>query len=117
MTSLSNRIQSLRKKKGISQGELARLIGVSRAQMNRYESQGVEPAALTLKAIADHLDTTADFLINGSTNDKAEASLKDNELLKHFKDVDAMPENDKNILIRVISAFVRDFKTKQAYAS
>lgn len=117
MTDLSSRIQSLRKEKGISQSELADLAGISRAQINRYENQGADPSASTLKAIANHLDTTVDFLINGSSNDKARASLKNTELLKHFKEVDSMPDNDKNALMRVISAFVRDFKAKQTYAS
>lgn len=117
MTDLSKRIQSLRKEKGISQSDLAELAGISRAQINRYENQGAEPSASALKAIANHLDTTVDFLVSGSTNDRAKASLKNTELLKHFKEVDLMPENDKNALMRVISAFVRDFKAKQAYAS
>ena len=35
----------------------------------------------------------------------------------YFKEVDALSAEDKTALIRVIAGFIRDVKTKQAYAS
>jgi len=70
-----------------------------------------------LKKIADALDSSFDYLINGSTDDKANASLKDTEVIRYFKEVDALPVEDKSALLRVIGGFLRDVKTKQAYAS
>jgi len=62
------------------------------------------------------LDTTVDFLVNGTGDDKAQASLLDAEVIRYFKEVDALPTDDKSALIRVIAGFIRDVKTKQAYA-
>jgi hypothetical protein len=54
---------------------------------------------------------------NGNTEDKAKASLNDAELIRYFKEVDNLPAEDKSALLRIISGFIRDVKTKQAYAS
>jgi len=57
-----------------------------------------------------------DFLISGDTDEKASATLKDAELLKQFKEIDQMPENEKSTIIKVVSAYIRDYRTRQAYA-
>jgi hypothetical protein len=43
--------------------------------------------------------------------------LNDAEVIRHFKEVDTLPAEDKSALFRVIAGFLRDVKTKQAYAS
>jgi hypothetical protein len=43
--------------------------------------------------------------------------LQDAEVTRYFKEVDTLPQEDKNALLRVIAGFIRDVKTKQAYAS
>jgi len=56
-------------------------------------------------------------LLNGNIEDKAKASLQDAEVIRYFKEVDALPQEDKSALLRVIAGFIRDVKTKQAYTS
>lgn len=114
---LGTRIVELRKQKSWTQSELAAKVKVSYAQIGRYETKGAQPPAEVLKKIAEALDTNVDFLINGNTEDKAKASLVDAEVIRYFKEVDALPAEDKTALIRVIAGFIRDVKTKQAYAS
>jgi transcriptional regulator with XRE-family HTH domain len=114
---LGDRILQLRKAKNWSQTELAQQVGVSYAQIGRYETKNAQPPAEVLKKIANALDSTIDFLMNGNANDKANDSLKDAEVIRYFKEVDALPKEDKSALIRVIAGFIRDVKTKQAYAS
>ena len=74
---MGERITSLRKAKDWSQSELAAKVGVSYAQIGRYEIKGAQPPAEVLKKIAGALDTNVDFLVNGTTEDKAKASLVD----------------------------------------
>lgn len=114
---LGSRITELRKAKNWSQSDLAAKVGVSYAQIGRYETKDAQPPAAVLKKIADALDTTVDFLLNGNTEDKAKASLIDAEVIRYFKEVDNLPADDKSALLRVIGGFLRDVKTKQAYAS
>jgi transcriptional regulator with XRE-family HTH domain len=80
-------------------------------------TKGSQPPAEVLKKIADALDTSVDFLINGNTEDKAKAALNDAEVIRYFKEVDNLPNEDKSALLRVIGGFLRDVKAKQAYAS
>jgi transcriptional regulator with XRE-family HTH domain len=113
MNNLGTRIITLRRKKGFSQTELANKVGVSYAQIGRYEIKGAQPAADILKNIADALDTTSDYLMNGSKDDKAVATLNDNELLQQFKEVDQMNKEDKETVKKLIDAFITKAKIKQ----
>jgi transcriptional regulator with XRE-family HTH domain len=116
MTGLGNRIQEQRKRAGLSQIELAARIEVSKSQMIRYENKGVQPPADILNKLADVLNVPIDFLINGNTDEKAKASLKNTEILQRFKEVETLPEHEQSVLLEVIAAYIRDFKIKQAYS-
>jgi transcriptional regulator with XRE-family HTH domain len=113
MEELGKRILLLRKNKGLSQTDLAKLAGISYAQIGRYETKGAQPPAEVLKKIANALDTTTDFLINGDTDEKAMSALKDAELLKQFKEVEQMEDEDKNIIKKLIDAFITKKKIQQ----
>lgn len=115
MTHLGNRIQELRKQHKFSQTELAVKINVSKSQMIRYENKGVQPPADILNKLAETLGTSVDYLINGNSGEKAKATLKNTELLQRFKEVETLPDREQNVLLEIIGAYIRDFKTKQAY--
>lgn len=115
MTDLGDRIQELRKQNKLSQTELASKIGVSKSQMIRYENKGVQPPADILNKLADVLSTSVDYVINGNSGEKAKALLKNTELLQRFKEVEALPEREQTVLMEIIGAYIRDFKTKQSY--
>lgn len=102
----------LRKGKNWSQSDLA-----AKAVSLTHRSAATQPPAAVLRKIADALDTTVDFLVNGNTEDKAKASLVDAEAILYFKEADTLPQEDKSALLRVIAGFIRDVKTNQAYAS
>jgi len=53
----------------------------------------------------------------GDKSEKAKATLKNSELLQRFKEIDVLPEEEQGILLKVISAYIRDYRAKQAYAS
>ena len=116
MPDLGKRIQKLRKDNGLTQLELAKKINISHPQLVRYENKGVQPPADALKRLADVFDVSIDYLVNGDKSDKVEQTLKDAELIKQFKQLDMLPEDEKKSILKVINALIRDFKTKQAYA-
>jgi transcriptional regulator with XRE-family HTH domain len=90
-------------------------INISKAQMSRYEVKGVQPPADILNKMADVLGTSVDFLINGNTTEKAQNTLKDAELIRQFKEIEGLPDSEKSTILKVVSAYIRDFKAKQAY--
>lgn len=106
MVDLGNRIQQLRKDSGMTQSQLSAQINISMTQLVRYENKGVQPPADVLKKLSDVFGTSIDFLVNGDTNEKAKASLKDNDLLVQFKQVENLDEDDKSVVKRLIDAFL-----------
>ena len=117
MNELGNRIQELRKKFKFSQIDLADKISISKSQMIRYENKGVQPPADVLNRLADLLETSVDFLINGNSDQKAIASLKNTELLHKFKEVEVLPEREQSVIVEIMSAYIRDFRSRQNYAN
>lgn len=115
MTDLGKRIQEMRKQQNLSQTELANKIGVSKSQVNRYENKGVQPPADILNKLADVFGTSVDFLINGNTDEKAKATLKNTELLQRFKELENLPQREQSVILEVITSYIRDFKAKQTY--
>jgi transcriptional regulator with XRE-family HTH domain len=112
MTDLGKRILDLRKRKNLSQTDLANAVGISYAQIGRYETKDTQPPAEVLKKIADALDTTVDFLISGDTDEKAKSALKDSELLQQFRAVEQMNDEDRSVVKRLIDAFITKGKLK-----
>lgn len=62
---LADRIQHLRKSKGISQEELADKIGVSRQAVSKWESEQSIPDIEKIVLLSDYFETTTDFLLKG----------------------------------------------------
>ena len=106
MKKLSSRIQDLRKQKALTQAELAKKVGVSLTQMARYETKDIQPPANVLMKLAAIFGTTVDFLVNGATEEKAKASLRDSELLQQFKEVEQLNDKDKSVIKTLIEAFL-----------
>ena len=116
MNDLGARIQDLRRAAKLSQTELADKIGISKSQMIRYESKGAQPPADILNRLADIFGTSIDYLINGNTNQKAVDALKNTKILQRFKEIEQLPDHEQNVIIEVVTAYIRDFKAKQNYA-
>lgn len=66
---LGGRITSLLTKNGLTQRELAEMIGVTEVSMSRYISGGRMPKGPIVANIATALHTTADYLLNGEEGD------------------------------------------------
>lgn len=62
---IADRIQHLRKSKGISQEELAEKIGVSRQAVSKWESEQSIPDIEKIILLSDYFEITTDFLLKG----------------------------------------------------
>jgi len=116
MILIGKQIQSLRKDNDLNQSQLAEKIGVSLTQLQRYENKGVQPPADVLKKIADTFNTSIDFLIYGDSEQKAQQSIKDNELLSQFKAVEELDNKDKSTIKDIIDAFIKRSKLQNIAA-
>ena len=109
---LGEKISKLKKKKKMSQVELAKITGISRDAISKYERGDVLPSVLYAKKIAIALGVSLDFLVSDNDNDEA----LDNNMVSRIKEIQSLPIKEKDKLISVIDALIRDFKTKQAYS-
>lgn len=63
MNTIGERIVFLREKKGISQKELARKIGITAASLSRYENNMYDPKGSIIISLSRQLETSADYLL------------------------------------------------------
>ncbi|SCW26592.1 Helix-turn-helix [Ruminococcaceae bacterium YRB3002] len=83
---IADRIQSLRKAKGMSQEELADRVGVSRQAVSKWESEQATPDLDKVVIMSDIFEVTTDYLLKGiepvKTDDhKTMADLIDQKVL------------------------------------
>lgn len=62
---IADRIQSLRKAKGMSQEELADRVGVSRQAVSKWESEQATPDLDKVVIMSDIFEVTTDYLLKG----------------------------------------------------
>ncbi|WFR59321.1 helix-turn-helix transcriptional regulator [Anaerocolumna sp. AGMB13025] len=62
---IADRIQSLRKAKGISQEQLADKIGVSRQAISKWESEQSSPDLEKIILLSNYFEVTTDYILKG----------------------------------------------------
>jgi hypothetical protein len=88
-----------------------------RSPVPDYDSDLITPTADVLQRLVGLFDVPQDYIVNGNKSDLVEQTLKDAELIKQFKKLDNLPEEEKNTILKVINALIRDFNARQAYVS
>jgi len=106
------KITKLKKLKNLSQVALAETTGISRDAISKYERGDSMPSVDYAKRIADALGVSLDYLV--SDNDKED--ILDNDAVKRIKEIQALPDSEKDKIYSVVDALIRDYKTKKAYA-
>jgi len=81
---IADRIQQLRKIKGISQEELADTIGVSRQAVSKWESEQSIPDMDKIITMSDYFEVTTDYLLKGIETEKQTAETTVNAMVFMF---------------------------------
>lgn len=68
-------LKQLRSQRGISQQQLATILGLSQQSINKYENHNVEPDIRTLTALSDYFGTTIDYLVGRFESDSVAESI------------------------------------------
>lgn len=110
------RLKRLRKDKGLSQAELGERVGVNYLQIGRYERGQSMPSGESLWKLADALETTTDFLMEGNTAQIAADRLSDEQLLKRFQELEKLSEQDKERAIDFLDGFILKRKMTEMVA-
>ncbi|WP_158797330.1 helix-turn-helix domain-containing protein [Pedobacter sp. L105] len=107
---LGQQITVLRKKKKLSQGEMGKLVETSGDIIGRYERDEVKPSIEVVIRMADALQVSLDFLVG-----KTDLEL-DSATLNRMREVEKLPEQEKQQVLLVLDALIRDFKARRTYA-
>jgi transcriptional regulator with XRE-family HTH domain len=98
------KIKKLRKTKGLSQQELANILGVHPKHISRYENHSSNPSLDVLLKLRDLFHVSLDYLV--TDDDSQDFAYKDKELEKYFKAVDKLNEEDKQVIKKVIESML-----------
>ena len=76
-STIGERIKLLRKRKGISQGRLAAMLGKSIRTVQKYETGEIEVSQFIASQLAKVLDTTPTYLLGYETSNTSLVTLAD----------------------------------------
>jgi len=110
------RLAAARTTKGLTKEKLGKVVGVHHSQIGRYEKGEASPSAEVLKKMANALDVSTDFLMNGTTADLAAESITDKTLINQFNRITELSEENKIIVSKLIDAFLFQQEMKQKMA-
>ena len=102
----------LRKEKNWSQSDVADKTGVSRVIIGRYERGEALPSIEVAKNIADAFEISMDQLIGDGQHMNF-----DKKTLSRLQELELLEPDKKKTLFDLIDTYIRDAKTRQAYAS
>lgn len=108
---IGEHITTLRKRKGLSQADLGKIIGTSGDIVGRYERDAMMPSIDVVIKLADALEVSIDFLVG-----KTSMEL-DTKMLDRIQAIQKLGEQDQQYVFALLDAFLRDARTKKAYAS
>jgi transcriptional regulator with XRE-family HTH domain len=111
------RLKQAREKKQLSKVALSKLVNVHYSQIGRYERDQASPSADMLKKIANELDVSTDFLMNGTSSDLADEQINDKALINQFKKISGLSEENKKVVMALIEAFLFQQEMKSRLAS
>lgn len=96
---LGERLKYLRLQKGLTQEQLAEIIGISRSALSMYELDQREPDLGTLIKIADYFSVTTDYLLGRDWKDPAtQEELKQiiRMVVKEIREEYMTPQNESD---------------------
>jgi transcriptional regulator with XRE-family HTH domain len=96
--------------------KLGEVVGVHHSQIGRYEKGEASPAAEVLKKMANALNVSTDYLMNGTTADLAAENINDKTLINQFNRISELTEENKTVVSKLIDAFLFQQEMRQKLA-
>ncbi len=109
------RLMELRKEAGLSQYELADMIGEPQPNIAYWELSDKPPRSDVLHKLADALGVSIPELlsVNGRTVAVSKSTRPAGKLRQLFNDVSRLPRRQQEHIVRWVSAFVRQYEEEK----
>ena len=108
--SFGSRLLEARKRKGLSQEDMARHLGTKGPAIGRYERDEMKPSIEVAAKMASYLDVSLDYLVGA-----ADEQL-DKITLKRVLEIQRLPADIQEKVFYFIDMSIRDAKAKQVYS-
>lgn len=102
----SEKLSKMRNDRGLTQQQMAAMIGVGIAQIRRYEKGKSSPTLEVIKNIAKTLGISADELLFDKGEGVADARIMDKKLLEQFEMVSRLNPRDKEAIMTIIDSMI-----------
>jgi transcriptional regulator with XRE-family HTH domain len=115
-SAFGKRLTAAREAKALTKEKLGKVVDVHHSQIGRYEKGEASPSAEVLKKMANALNVSTDYLMNGSTADLAAENIQDKTLINQFNRISELSEDNKTVVSKLIDAFLFQQEMKQKLA-
>jgi len=102
----AQKLKELRKKRGLSQQELAKRAGFNKMLISKYETERSMPNMENLGKLARALDVTVDYMVFDNVPRNGRVEFKDLELLEIFKAAEVLAEEDRKTIKTIVDAIL-----------
>lgn len=108
-----NNLKSLRTNKGLKQEELAKILGLSRSTITKYETGEREPDFEILEKIADYFNVSTDFLLGREKREllnvnETTASYRISRISTLHEKIDRLPEEKQKLIETITDSFLKE---------
>lgn len=109
---IGQNISNLRKKRGLTQKELADQIGISQSLLSHYEIGRLHLSSLMIIKIARSLKISADKILCINSNNQDEATVHSLKIIKRLKKIDQLSSFEQKALLKTIDNFLKGAENK-----
>jgi len=102
---IGERMARLRRERGITQVELAEMLGVPQPMISAYENGGLRLHGELIVELTKILDVSADQLLG--LKETKNGPEKNGRLLRKLQQLELLPRRDQQALMRTIEAFLQ----------
>lgn len=107
MNTFGERFKNERKKKMLTQDELAQKFLLQKSSISRYENNKQMPETDLLKKFADFFDVSVDYLLSGKANEDDIEKKKDKKIVEAFNNYSKLSNDHKKIIDLMIDELLK----------
>jgi transcriptional regulator with XRE-family HTH domain len=104
------RMADARRRAGLTQVELAKMLGVNQQAVTFWERQNVALRAEQLRSLAEALNVSSDYLIGVSPHRNETNALPSGKIGRLFEQVSKLPRRQREKVVEFVEAFLQ-YKT------
>jgi transcriptional regulator with XRE-family HTH domain len=103
---IQDKIKINRKNKGLSQKQLAEIVGINTSHLSRLENGRYKPSIEVLKKLAAALQVSADYLLSSTDEEAEEIKIQDQSFADKIRLLDSLDGKEKETVVNVIDAML-----------